>query len=159
MTQRSNECYVRILGIDGDPPDGMRVGKAIELPRLTRVDGLVNPVTTHDVAANASLSGSDIDDIRIRFRNRDCSNRRGRIFLFVENWLPVKAAIGGLPHASGDGAKIIDIILTYNSRNGSHAPTAKGSDQPILQTLPGPLVLIVILVFVFILISPRARDR
>src|SRR5271169_6329700 len=147
MSKRRDEGNVRILGIHGEARDGMRVAQANQLPGFPRVDRLVNTVTADDVATNTSFSGSDIDDIRVRFGNRDCPNRWRPIFLLVENWFPVEAAIGCLPHASGDGAKIIDIILADDARHRDHAPATKWAHQAILQTFPWSPVLTLILVF------------
>src|SRR5208283_3959117 len=110
-----DEGNIRIPGIHGEAPDGVRVAEANELPGLTRVDRLVDTITTDDVAANTSFSGSNVNDVGVRFGNRDGPDRWRCILLRIENWFPVEAAIGCLPHASGDSAKIIDIILADNA--------------------------------------------
>ena len=41
------------------------------LPRFTRVDGFVNSVALHDAAAQLGLAHADVDDVGVRFRDRD----------------------------------------------------------------------------------------
>ncbi len=153
MSERSNEGNVRIPGIHRQASDGMRVRKANELPGLTRVDRFVDTVAADDIAANTRLSSSDVNDIRVRLRNCDCTDGWRRIFLLVENRLPVEAAIRRLPYASGDGAKIVDIGLADYARHRDDAAATKWADQSILQTLPRALVLALIFVFVLVLLS------
>lgn len=76
MPQGGYEGDVRILGIHGEAPDGMRVGKADKLPGLTGINGFINSVTANNVSANARFSGSHINHIRVRLGNRDCPDRR-----------------------------------------------------------------------------------
>src|SRR5580693_131001 len=113
----------------------MRVAKASELPGLTCVDRFVNSVTADNVTANARFSRSHINDIRVRLGNRDGSDRRRRIFRFVEDRFPVQTAISRLPYASGSRPEIIDIILAHYACHRDHAPAPEWTDQAILQTL------------------------
>src|ERR1039458_3643600 len=82
--------------------------------------------------------------------------RRRRIFLLVENGFPVEAAIGLLPYASGDCAKIIDVVMADYARHRDHTPATKWTNQSILQTLPRSLTLF----FVFLNVTGRfTRSR
>ena len=112
MSERRDKGDVRILRVHGEAPDGMRVGKPNKLPGLPGVDRLVNTVSTDDVAANARLSRTHINDIGVRFGNRYRPYRWRCILRLVENWFPVEAAISRLPHAAGGRAKVINVILS-----------------------------------------------
>ena len=128
-------------------------GRPDELPGFTRVDRLVYAVAADDVAANTRFSGSDINDIRVGFGNCDGPDGRRRILRFVENRLPVEAAIGRLPYASGDGAEIIDVVLADDAGHRDDAAATKWADQSILQTFPRSLVLALVFVLVFFFVS------
>jgi len=66
MSQSRHEGDIWILRIHDQATDGMRIGKPNEFPSLTGVDGFIDSVPANDVAADASLSGTDIDDVGIR---------------------------------------------------------------------------------------------
>src|SRR5262249_7670747 len=63
MSQRCDESDLWILRVDNQPPDGMRVPQADEVPRLARAHGFVHAVSAHDVAANARFPCTDINHV------------------------------------------------------------------------------------------------
>jgi hypothetical protein len=142
MSERSNEGDIWILWIHRETPNGMRVGKADELPCFARIDRLVNTVAADDVAADTRFARPHINDIRIGLSNGDRSNCRRRILLFIENGFPTEPAIGRLPHAPGNCAKIIDIILANYAGDSDDASAAERTDEPILHPFPRSLILI-----------------
>src|SRR5271154_5291108 len=65
MAQSRHKNNVSIPGIDNYLADGSRVVQADVLPCLPAVEGFINSVAMRDVAADAGLAGTDIDDIRV----------------------------------------------------------------------------------------------
>src|ERR1019366_2413346 len=55
----------------------------------------------------------------------------------VEKRPPVRAAVGGLPHAPGDRAEVEDLRLAGDAGHGEHAPAAEGTDEAPLQGAGG----------------------
>src|SRR5712671_6992755 len=107
MAQSRNEGNVRILRVHYQAADGMGIWKPDKFPGLTGVDGLIHTVSADDVPADASLSGTDIDDVGVGFGNGQRTNRRRCVLLLVKKSLPNEPAIGGLPSTPGHTAKII----------------------------------------------------
>jgi hypothetical protein len=50
--------------------------------------------------------------------------------------MPVQAAVGGLPHASGDCTEIVRVVLAHYGRNSDHASAAERAEQAIVECLP-----------------------
>ena len=55
--------------------DRLRIRESHMRPRFARVGSFVDAIALHNVAAQARLTHSDVDNIRVRFRNRDCAHR------------------------------------------------------------------------------------
>ena len=89
MPQSSDERDVRIFRVHDQAADGMRVAQPNKLPGLTGVDGLVHSVSADDVAADASFPGADINNVGIGFRNRQRTDGRRSVLLFVKERLPI----------------------------------------------------------------------
>src|ERR1019366_7390512 len=85
--------------------------------------------------ADAGLARADVEDVGIRRRDRDRADRADG--LAVENRPPVRAAVGGLPHAPGDRAEVEDLRLAGDAGHGEHAPAAEGTDEAPLQGAGG----------------------
>src|SRR5215472_10560083 len=101
-------------------------------PGFAGIDGLVHAVPERNVAADAGLTGSNIDDLGVRWRYGDAANRGDG--LVVEDRGPGEAAIRRLPDATGHGSKIICVWIAGNSRNGEHASPTKRAYEPPLHS-------------------------
>lgn len=112
--------------------NGVGIAQAGELPGLSGVRGFVHSVTGHDVAANAGFAGSDIDDVGVGRRDGDRAHGRRGFGKLVPERVPVESTVGCLPHASGNSAKVIRVILSGDTGDGEHAASAEGADQAIL---------------------------
>src|SRR5882724_1630754 len=73
-----------------------------------------------------SFATADIDNVRIRNRNRDRAYRSSR--LIVENRLPCPAVIGRFENAAVDLRKIKNVRLRWDAADGTHASTTKRPD-------------------------------
>src|SRR5579864_4325190 len=129
MSKRRHKDYVRIVGVDDDRADMLRVLQPEVLPRESTVGGFVHAITVGDVAANASLARADIDHIVIRARDIERADGTDRIL--VKEGLPVIAAIGRLPHSTSNRSEVVNIRLARNAFDSQHASSAKRSNQPI----------------------------
>src|SRR6266481_9028092 len=145
MPQGGDERDVGIFRVYDQTADGTRVAKADKLPGFARVDGFVHPIPADDVAADARFPGADINDVGIGFGNRDRTDGRRSVFLFVKESLPVEAAIGGLPDAGCHAAKIIGVVLADDAGNGENASAAEGSDEAIVEPFPRTFVFVIVL--------------
>ncbi len=123
----------------------MRISQADELPRGAGVGGFKHTVAANDVATDTSLASADVDDVGIRFGNCDGPDGGRRVAHLVEDRLPVQAAIGGFPDASGDSAEIISVGLAHNSSDRNHPASAIRPNQSILHSLEGALGFFVVL--------------
>src|SRR5579872_232867 len=132
MPKRRNIHNIRILRINDHASNGVRVAQPDELPRLPRICRLVHAVPHNNVSADARLTSPDINNVRIRWRNRDRSNGRRRLRELVPEWLPVQSTVSRLPHASGNRAEIVRIRLARYSSNCQHTPPTERTDLPIL---------------------------
>src|SRR5712664_4946155 len=153
MSQSGDERDVRVFRVHDQTADRARVAKPGKLPGLAGVDGFVYSVSADDVAADARFPGANINNVGIGFGNRERADGRRSVLLFVKERLPVEAAIGGLPDAACNAAKIISVVLADDAGNGENASTAKWPDEAIGEPLPRALVLFIVL------LGDRGRNR
>ena len=74
VAQRGYEDNIRILRIDDHFPDRPRIMQPDIFPGLPAIDCFVNSIAMRDVAANAGLARSHVNDVWIRRRDRQASN-------------------------------------------------------------------------------------
>ncbi len=74
MTERRDKHDVRILGIDDDAANLARVLKTDMLPALSRIVRLVHPIAKLDRIAHVSFTRADVNHVRTRWRNTDCTD-------------------------------------------------------------------------------------
>ena len=98
-----------IARVDDDLRDLLAVAQAEVRPRLAGVGGLVDAVAGREVGALQPFAAADVDDVRVRRRDRDRADRAGR--LVVEDRRPGAAVVGRLPHAAVDGADVEHVRL------------------------------------------------
>ena len=76
VAERRDERDVGILRVDQDAPDRARIRQADPAPGGSAVVGPVHPVAGRDVVARLDLARADVDHLRVRWRNRERSDRR-----------------------------------------------------------------------------------
>src|SRR5262249_37241796 len=124
---------VRVMRVDLDAPDLLRVAQAHELPGMAAVARAVHPVTLGDVRAHVGLAGSHEDHARVRWGDREGADRaygHG-----VEDRLPGAAGIESLPDSSVDRSEVEVVGLAGDARDGQHAPASERTDEAPLEIL------------------------
>ena len=92
---------VRVLRVDRDRADLVRILEADVLPRLAAVDGLVHAVAEGDAVARVGLAGADVEDVLVRRGHGHGPDGDGR--LAVELVLVGDAVVGRLEQPAGGG--------------------------------------------------------
>src|ERR1700757_755667 len=102
-------------------------------PSLAGVGGFVNAITDGKIGTREAFAACDINDIRVRRGDRDCTDRlRG---LRIEDRQPSAAVVGGFPNAAIDGADIENVRLARDAGQSARAATAKWPDHAPAQLL------------------------
>ena len=91
--------------MDNHAADVPRITQADVFPVLAGVGGFVHPVAERDVAADAGFASAHVDHVGIGSGDGDASDG-GDPFL-VEDRLPGRARVGGLPDAARNSAEVI----------------------------------------------------
>ena len=129
MAERRHKGDVGILRIDGDSSDLARVGQAGVLPCPAGIDRLVDTVAVREVAADIGLAHTDVNDVRIRRRNRNRTDRPG-FHVPVCHRIPRDAGIVCFPDPATGGTHVVDQRLTRDAGNGRDPAAAIGPDAP-----------------------------
>ena len=135
MTQRRHQDDVGVARIDHDLPDVARALESHELPVVAPVRGLVDAGAVGDVGADGGFARADVDDLGIRRRDGERTDRRD--LLAIEQRLPGHAGVGGAPHAAVHRAEIKRRGVTGQAGDGQHAAAAVWPDEPPAQRLVG----------------------
>src|SRR5581483_5446034 len=128
--ERAGNHDLRVGRVDHDAADPARLVEPHARPRLAGVGRFVDAVADGDVAANPRFAGAGPDDIRIRRRDSERSNRLGG--LAVEDRAPVRAAVGGLVDAARRAAGVIHQRIAGNAGHRRNA-VALGADEPPME--------------------------
>ena len=104
----------------------LAVAQAEVRPGGAGVGGLVDSVADRQIGTMQSFATADVDDVRIRGRDRDRADRAGR--LLIEDRLPGAAVVVGLPHSAIHRADVEDIRLAGNAGDRARASAAKWAD-------------------------------
>ena len=113
--------------------DCARVAESNILPGLAAIDRLVDSVAMRNVAANASFARAHVDHVRVRWRNRQASDRRRS--LFIENRRPGHGAVGGLPHTTAGTAEVVRRGIAGNARRRQRAAAAEWTHHAVFHAL------------------------
>ena len=127
LAEGGDKDDVGVGRVDADLGDILRLLKADVRPGLAGVGALIDAVAGHDVAADAGLARTDVDDIRVRLAHRHGANRRA-LDLAVGHGGPVFTAIGGLPETAADGAEVGFLGASLNAADGNRSAAAVGAD-------------------------------
>jgi hypothetical protein len=121
MPHRRNIDNVRVLGVDDDCADRVRIAQADILPRFAGIGRFVNAVAWNNGVADVRLAGADIKNFRIGRRDGDRANAgAGPRQLAVSDVFPF-GAIGALPDAASHGSGIKEVIVSRNTGHSDHA--------------------------------------
>src|SRR5580698_3562192 len=102
----------------------MRVAKAGISPGFTGVGRFVNTVASVEIVADVRLAGAGIDDVRIRIRYRERTDRTGHAGeRRVGDIRPVLTVIVALPNSALNAAHIKQVRLARDTSD-SHDATA-----------------------------------
>src|SRR6266481_8910323 len=126
MAERRNQHDVRILRINENAPNMLRITQANIGPRLSTVGGFVNTIAVGEIRTQVSFAGAHINDVGVRWSERNCANRSNR--LTVKNRFPRFSAVRGLPYAAANRAQVINVRLSFNSAYGNTASAAEGAN-------------------------------
>ena len=84
------------------------------------------PIALRDVGAHVGFAGADVDDVRLRRRDRDRADRAD--VDVIEDRLPRAAGIVGSPDAAVHRAEIETLRIPRVARDGKHASAAERAD-------------------------------
>ena len=134
MAHRGNEDAVRILGIDTNGCDLVRVAESDGLPRFAGIGGAVHPGAIGEIFAELGLTGADVDHVRVRWGDGNRADGRN-VGLAVGEVGPGLSAVGGAPDAAVHCAEVGGELLDGIAGNGDDASAAEGSDVAPLERL------------------------
>ena len=123
VAERRDVHEVRVARIHDDAPDLPRVLEADVGPCPASVRGAVHAVAVRDVRAHVGLARTDVENARVRGRDRERADRRDG--LTVEDRLPGASGVPALPHAAADRAEVEVLGLSRHARDREHAPAAE----------------------------------
>ncbi len=106
VAERGDVDDVGIRRMNANAGDGLRVAEPDVLPGLAGVDGFVDAVALHDIAAELGLAHADVDHVGIGGGDRDGADGRA-LELAIGDGPPGEAAVGGLPKSAAGCAEEI----------------------------------------------------
>src|SRR5207253_6488557 len=107
VSEHRHVNYVRILRIDDDAGDRLRILEAHLREGLAAIGRFIDAVAEARTLAVIGLAGPYPNDVGIRRRNGDVPNRSSRIG--VENRRESRAVIDGFPDSAGRKAHVVSI--------------------------------------------------
>ena len=119
VPERGNPRRIRIVRVDDDAPDLLRLGEPDELPRLPAVGGLEDSAARRDRVARVLLARAGVDHVRVGWRDRQRPHRDDA--LVVEDWLEGRSRIRRLVDPAGDSRDVERLRRTGNPRDVADA--------------------------------------
>ena len=126
MSGHRDQQVIGVARIDRDLRDLLAVAQAEMRPGFARVGRFVDAVADREIGAMQSFAAPDVNDVRIRNRNRQRADRAGR--LIIENRLPGAPVIGRLENAAIDLREIENVRLRRHAANRAHPSAAVRPD-------------------------------
>ena len=120
MSEHRHVNYVRILRIDDDAGDRLRILEAHLREGLAAIGRFIDAVAEARTLAVIGLAGPYPNDVGIRRRNGDVPNRSSRIG--VENRRESRAVIDGFPDSAGRKAHVVSIWVALYGGDIVDAP-------------------------------------
>ena len=106
-----------------------------ERERLARVRRLPEPLALRRRhAADRRLAGADVDDVRIRGRDRYRADRADGNLL-IGDVLPGLAGIAGFPNAASRCPHVVELVVARHTVHRGNAPPAPWADEPVFQAV------------------------
>ena len=102
-------------------------------PRHACIGRLVDSIADGEIRPMQTFAAANINNVRIRRRNRDRANRSCR--LLIKQRLPRAAIVGRLPHSTVHCADVENIRLAGNAAHRARPPAAKRPDIAPLHLL------------------------
>ena len=133
MAQRGHIHDVWIPGVDNQFSNGARIPQANVFPRLATIERFVNPISVGDVATDACLSRTDVDDVRLRRRHRQAADAPD--CFFIKERGPSHGAVGRLPYSAARRAEVIGVRVPRDSRRRQGSPTTERTNWAVFQSL------------------------
>src|SRR5580698_5690289 len=130
MTERADVHDVGIMRINDNAADLARVLQSDVCPGFAGVGRFVDAVAGAESGANVRLTGANVENVGIGWRDFDGANRRDG--LAIENRSPSDAGIDRLPDSAIDSAEVEGDAIAGAGDCG-HASTAIRTDEPPLQ--------------------------
>ena len=127
MTQDRDKYAVRIARVDDDRADLLPIAQSHVFPCFAAVGRFVDAVACRKVRSLQPLATADVNDVRVRRRNRESADRSGR--LIVEYRIPGVAEVRGLPDASVVDADEEDVRLSRNAGGSDGTAATEWSDH------------------------------
>ena len=124
---------IRILRVDGDIGNLLRVAETEMRPSAARVRGTIDPVADGQVRPLQALTARHVDDRGVRGRHRDGADRLGG--RRIEQGLPRPPVIRGPPYPAVHGADQERLGLAGHTADGARSPPAERSDEAPMKAL------------------------
>ena len=126
-----DEKTLRIVRVDCDRLDLLRVAKSLVQPRRARIARHVNAVARREIRTAQTLAAADVDDVRIGRRDGERPDRP-RI-LRVEHRRPRARAVDRFPDAAVVRRHVERAGFSGNARDRDGPPAAERPDVPPVQ--------------------------
>ncbi len=134
VAHRRSVGHVRVLRIDHDIADRVRVAEPGVLPRPAGIGRPVDAVTGDERAADVALARPHVDHVRVgrcHGHGADAVARAGQ--RAIGDVLPLQAVIGALPDAAVDAAHVEQVRVAGHAGDGDDAASDVGTDTAPLQ--------------------------
>src|SRR4029079_18836983 len=131
VAERGDEQPIRILWVDVDHGDHLRVVEPEVRPGLSGVRGLVDAVANREVRPDDAGAGPDVYDVRIGWRDGDRPDRTG--WLAVEERNPGRPVVCRAPDAAVVETDVEHVRLTRHTRKRASTTGARRADLAPMQ--------------------------
>src|SRR5256714_9641450 len=126
MALHGDKEAIRILGIDNNVSDLLRVAQSEVRPGLASIGGLIHAIACSQIRALQAFPAADVNYVGVGRCDGDGADRTS--FLVVKNGFPGVASIGGLPDAAIHRGHVKNIRLMRYARDRHGAATTKRTD-------------------------------
>src|SRR5208282_5302346 len=114
MSLGRDEEAIRIVRIDDDGCNLLRVAQSEMLPGAARVGRFVDAIAYREIGAAQAFTTADVNRVGTRRRDRERSNRT--CGLVIEDRIPGAAEVGGFPDSAVVRRHVEGIRLARNAR-------------------------------------------
>src|SRR3954452_10869512 len=130
MPQRRDINQVRIFRVHSYTSYLAGILQANVLPGLAGVHRFVNAVPVGYIAPDVVFACAHVNDVRIRLRYRNRSNRGSSEILSVGDGLPVRAGVFRFPDATANTTEIERVGSGFDTCHRRNASASKGTYRP-----------------------------